>query len=667
MAFGNEIRDFIDAFKTGAVLKDAYSKRKLAEQAEANRVQIAKDKQASEELKFGAIYDQNERKLEDARNRWKAEYGLKKSGQDATAKYRADALGIQRRRADLAEKNANERSARQKKEDERKAREQRLKEDPTSILDEADGKALPTNVTTETQGIAAAPAKKEPSSRGAGPIRPNDEGVVTPGIMRPRGADPVSLGAALAGGLSYLQNHFGLGGGLQGASGDQKDGARRMFEGEGAVPPEEDQALDAIMDQEDINNGVDPKEISKSLREVNKLKRLYDFHLSRDRPEEANKAAAAMIQKSRGVAAILSMSALDKMKKGDVAGAGADLAEAYNQAPDGRAVEWDPQGMKFIIKDEETGEVVQEGQVTPEQIFSIANGFKDGSAFYRIIMEAAKRDPSFKDPKAEEVKEKEPETLPNYTPEGGQMDEGGREEVVKILINEAKLEDDTPAFAGLSPEDVMMGIGQPAVNAMAELGGMIAHYNSLEPQTAIRLALSLSSPDLTRPDQPEFNFKLISDAPNVMEIQAEDGTRLKLPSRTAGTLIKTAHDGLTPYLQKLYSANEEEQIGSAIRHSQFAEDQAKNEEERKATAKRANERRTKTWKQGSTLEEGIPVNQAKIDASLRRRIKPEKEPNRPPVRQPVRSGIPRQAVSRLDDDIMESIHGPGLSPVIRRR
>src|SRR6202008_1488863 len=102
------------------------------------------------------------------------------------------------------------------------------------------------------------------------------------------GMGPVTIPVALAGGLKFMQSHFGLNGGIEGQTGQQKDGARRLFEGEGTMSEEEKGAVDQLLEEEDIANGVDPKQLTEGMRSVRRLTRAYNKLLERGKPEEAN-------------------------------------------------------------------------------------------------------------------------------------------------------------------------------------------------------------------------------------------------------------------------------------------------------------------------------------------------------------------------------------------
>lgn len=615
MAFGNEVRDFIDAFQAGAKIKDVYKRRKIDEQEAKDKVSIAQMRQDAADKKFGMVYDQNERKLKAADERYKSDYGLRASAGD-----RAE------RDLTFRQGTAAAASKRLADEDARKARAARIKEDPTSILDEQTQAlptqgALPTGVTSAsrpTQGIPTeGPGEAEGGAEDTGEPQPEKKVGISAAI--PRSASLPGVAGALHGGLTYLQQHFGLDQGGVPGQGQSQDGARRLFEGEGSMTPEEKKQVDSLLDEEDRKNGVDPQKLTEGMRAIRRLTRTRDKLLARGDVKTANQMAAAIIQESRGNAAMLGMSALKKLQGGDINGAAQDVITAHDQIPDGRKVEFDPKGMTFRVSDEESGKAIQEGKVTPEMIYSVANGFKDGSGFYKVVMDAAAHDPSMqtKGAPAKPVKPEELKAKAGYeepVPGEGQTTPDARTTVTSELMS-MQAGDGTPAFK--DEAELQKLITPQGLEAISGLGEAITKYNDVPADKAGRLALSIVNPDLDAKGE-AWNFKAIRLDPNIMEIQTQDGTRLKLPTRIAAAQIKTGHDRLTLVAQKIQGDTQAASQRRADNSKLLADTERKIQSDRAARAEAAKPHPERTpsikalaEKQGAYRElnppQGIPV------------------------------------------------------------
>src|SRR5688572_3088337 len=295
MAFGNEVKDFIEAFQVGAVIKDKYKRRKLDEQEAKDRVTIAEMKEKGASERFGQVHDLNKQKLKQAADietgrmsRKDRELGIREGSAKDTADFRKESnrlrkmgIDVQARTADslnkyrtdtlgLNKQKHTDLQTRLKAEAAEKARKARIAANPASEFDpENQPGALPTEVTTTTgapqnKGI---PVESEPESKGTRAI--------PAGMAGPIGG-AVNVATALGGGLKYLQDHFGLGGGLTGQGAAAQDGTRRLFEGEGTWDPEEKKAVESILDEDDIKAGVDPQKLTESMRNLRTLTKTYD-------------------------------------------------------------------------------------------------------------------------------------------------------------------------------------------------------------------------------------------------------------------------------------------------------------------------------------------------------------------------------------------------------
>lgn len=566
MGFGNEVKDFLAAYQVTSGIKDRRRQRDIEQQRADNQVSIAKMKQDAYDKKWQADYGLRERAADRADELNK--FNKEKFADESSLK--RERLDFDKRRADATEKRLAAESA-------RKLHDKAIAEDPTKLLDdesaEPPSQALPTGVNTGTveetqEGEGPAQNQAIPTSPEPAAASSTSAPVSTPTVTG-SGMGPVAPAVALAGGLKYIQEHFGLG--KQQAvptAGATEQGKKRLFEGEGSMTPEEQQAVDKMLDEQDIKNGVDPQKLTDSARSIRRLTRTYELLLSRGKTKEANQMAAAIIQSSRGTASMLGQQALGRLQKGDIQGAAQSVVQAHDQIPDGRSVKFDPNSMTFQVIDDQSGNVVQKGQATPEMIFSLANGFKDGSAYYAAITGAASRDPSMQDkpPTAaqakEAAKEDELKAVPGYEPsDKADVDVNGS--VIKEFAR-MKLPDGSPVFSktlkapmpgqedvqgDMTPEEITKAIGEHSVTSITNLGAMISKYNDVSPAEAGRLAVSIVNPSVDS-DQ-KWNFKLINGTQNVMEIMTEDGTRLRLPARTATAAIKAGHDGMFQLASKM--------------------------------------------------------------------------------------------------------------------
>ncbi len=557
MAFRNEVRDFMEAFQVGAKIKDTYKRRKLDEQEAKDKVSIAQNKLDYDTSKFNKVYDQNERKIKSADDRYKSDYGLRQQAGDRAErdlKFRTD--------------NATATQTRLAAADAERAKVARYKQDPFAQMNDekAAQSALPTGVNPNIAGVdmsgadtsqpaqgipAEGPGEKEGGAEDAGEAQPE----VGISAAVPRSASVPGVAAALHGGLKYLQQHFKLDAGLPGQGSAGKDGARRLFEGEGSNTQAEMDGINQKLDELSRKNGVDPKTLTESERQIRNLTELYNWHLKRRQPEEANAAAASILQYSRGVASMLGMQAIKKLQGGDVAGAAQAVIQAHDQIPDGRSVQLDPESMTFKVIEEDSGKLLQEGKVTPEMIFSVANGFKDGSGFFKVIMDAASRDKSMQDkeraPTSAEVKSEELKPQPGYeapVPAENAPVPDVSSAIHKELTN-MRMTDNTPVFE--NEQKMVESVGPEAMTAISELGELIAKYNEVPPDKAGRLALLLVNP-ADKGGNSQFDFQMIDDRnPNVLELMAKDGTRLKLPARIVTPLILQGHKAMTAVGQKV--------------------------------------------------------------------------------------------------------------------
>lgn len=188
------------------------------------------------------------------------------------------------------------------------------------------------------------------------------------------------LEAAINGGLRFAQKIFHLDGSGVAVGGDPRGqgGAKALFGGVGAAPPQLVQALD-----QKVNQGVPQGPNAEQLYAIRRLEAIYTWRSANGDKAGADKAAFELMQYSAGVAAKLGMQAVEQYKGGDVQGAQNTVIEAYNQIPDGRHLT--VQGSTATVVDTRTGKAVQSFQFTPEQVLNAALGLGNRSLYWQTL------------------------------------------------------------------------------------------------------------------------------------------------------------------------------------------------------------------------------------------------------------------------------------------
>ena len=192
------------------------------------------------------------------------------------------------------------------------------------------------------------------------------------------GATPgPNLGEALDGGIQYIMSNFGM---RQGGVPNPQAGAA-LARGEGALTPQEMQQVRATVDPEN--------KMDDALANIYALDALYQHYLKKGDPRKAQAAAASLMMYTMRHAAARGAQAQqeqDPNKRAQL------IADGYNAIPNGKKVEPSvgPNGTgQFTVKDARTGQVVQQGQYSPEQLAAAALGLRDGSVYWQSIMQAA--------------------------------------------------------------------------------------------------------------------------------------------------------------------------------------------------------------------------------------------------------------------------------------
>ena len=197
------------------------------------------------------------------------------------------------------------------------------------------------------------------------------------------GIAPQLIHDAVKGGMNYGAASMGLGarGGVGTAA--QRRKAMDWNRGFGAIPPEE---LDAV------KKAVDPQgKMTEAQRNMMALGQVYQFQMSKGNPEGAQRAAFQVLQAYRLDAQRYASIAAHAAENGDLDTAARAAVKAYANIPDGRdiAVFKDEDGkLNYSYTDAATGKTIVKGLLTPQQLASQATGIAAGG-FDKLILQAA--------------------------------------------------------------------------------------------------------------------------------------------------------------------------------------------------------------------------------------------------------------------------------------
>lgn len=534
MGFGTEMRDFVAAFKIGSDIQDRRKQRELEAEQEKNRTAENAAQEARIQRNFETSQEGIKTRHADSMGMQERRIGISESNLDISR----GNLDLQRdnaHRAELVQADA--------------AWYKQLEADPQSGYG-PDGEMIPPPSQRGNAGGAATeaiPTGPEGMSNGAVDEAPAEavEPVDDVEINYP------TVGKAIYGGMKLLQKLFADKGIQDGA---EAPGLKAMMEGDGALKPETVKAVDGILDPD----GVLPEQKLT----LGRLEATYEFYTSgkykgKDGVERANEAAAQWIQTARGIAAINAHTALVKLKNGDVDGAADQLVKMHDAIPDMQSTTYDRETKTYQTTDDQTGEVVQEGEVTPELIEQMATAFVGGPAFYEVVMQAAMRSKNFNpgagDKAAKVEKPRTSEALAEADPaDTAELNDQVGEAIVEMVSKELADIDGNPIFANV--EEFVAMVGEDSADALNDLGVMIAvHNRSVSPEEAAKLALLITNPDemVGSPEDQHMGFEVlpvtkdnIKAGIDIMEIKTSNGIILKLPGSQANDAIKTANRGL---------------------------------------------------------------------------------------------------------------------------
>lgn len=549
MGFGKEMEEFVSSFRVGAALVGDKRKQKAAEEEALRADETARSKLKQQNDQYDRTFQLNERKLNesqrqhgdrikmtqaqiDAQNaRTAAALEVRKSEGAANrgSREKTAALSIDERAA--GREDANSRFEMTRKAEQEKAAAARKKDIAENPLldDEA-------NAAAEAEANARWPEQALPVD-----VNPADR----PGVP---GAYP-HVAPVLDAGLKYLQENV--------VNGSAVGGAQVFASGQGARTPEELALLSKL---------VDPfNELDDRMRSIVVMTDSYERLVKAGKPEEAAAMAASIIQSARVAAAVHGGAALAKMEDGDTDGAIEQLEKGMNTAPDGRSVVLDKDTMTFQYVDDQSGKVVAEGEITPENIVALATGLKDGSAFWSAIMQAAKGDDAAaksvgadeatlkagraKGTKSDEYFDGKAVTVDAeaYAEAEGEFmpDEAGETKISLAMKDLIKDPDNQPIaqLVASSAEEIAGYMGEENYTALQELATYIKVHNNVSGEQAAAIALELSAP-LDDPEQWNFKMPRRAETTGWAELRTSSGRSIVVPESRAMPALVKARSGL---------------------------------------------------------------------------------------------------------------------------
>ena len=245
--------------------------------------------------------------------------------------------------------------------------------------------SAPASAATRGRPAPAATPTEEPASAPAAEERPKADLQPTPKLM-------AHVQEAARGGARYLNRVFGLDGQGDGAvptpesGAAREDGIRRFASREGAATPAE---INEIDDQIDPN-----RELSEGDRQMTRMAKITQFYLERGRKDEAEAAAASLLQygaKRFGQLGSLAQAAYSQYEQtGDkqhLQKATQFLSQAYGMIPDGgsMSVTVDPETGKFqAVRINAEGEE-ETYDVSSDQLPGLIRQTMDGSAYWQQV------------------------------------------------------------------------------------------------------------------------------------------------------------------------------------------------------------------------------------------------------------------------------------------
>ena len=206
--------------------------------------------------------------------------------------------------------------------------------------------------------------------------------------MFPSGSVHKSARNAAKAGLEYAIDSYGLNMDYAVGTPESDQAAEAFVSGEGAADPEQVEYAEDVVQEIAAEAGF---EINESELPMYTLASVYEAYIGVGKPEEAKKAAAAVVQHYQKLFAQYGAVAKAAASQGDIDGAVEAAAKAYAQVPDGYDVVFNNTGdgrYEVVMTNQETGEVTNRALLTPEEIGGLAMEINPGN-FVQFMAQAA--------------------------------------------------------------------------------------------------------------------------------------------------------------------------------------------------------------------------------------------------------------------------------------
>lgn len=243
--------------------------------------------------------------------------------------------------------------------------------------------------------------RQAPPSRGVIPDAP-DYGQQewgqrsTPSSPRPSSpGDRGEVAKALDGGIRFLQNFFGLGGGngaIPTPDGQQQAsaGIQRFAQGEGAATSDEIRGIDAKIDPEG--------QMPEGERQMQRLAKTMQWYSARGRGKEAQAAAGSLLQYGAqrfsqlgSLAGAAYKNYLSSKNPQDLDNALKFLDKAYELIPDGASfgIELDPQTHRITATRTDADGQTEQHVLTPQELSQVISGATNKSLYWKQVFRLA--------------------------------------------------------------------------------------------------------------------------------------------------------------------------------------------------------------------------------------------------------------------------------------
>lgn len=253
------------------------------------------------------------------------------------------------------------------------------------------GPVGPAETDEEGNPMAAAPAPAAaPPPPPASPIAAPAAAPAAPAGPPPE-EDPENPGNAppdaLHAGLSQLKKNFQLDkpDPATGIDHEKMAGQKALMNGVGRPSDRDmDDAAEAV--------GIPDRHIQTAEANLRIMDYGYKWYLQHGDIDKANNFAASILQYATHQAAAYGTAAIDDLRRGNIHGAVDKVTTGYNAIPNGKRAEskvLDNGHIDAKVIDIETGKVVSEHTITPQQLYQGALSLSNKSGAWQAIIEAA--------------------------------------------------------------------------------------------------------------------------------------------------------------------------------------------------------------------------------------------------------------------------------------